>query len=240
VLDDAFTFPAPLIDVTNAPGRLSVLELFHGPTSAFKDFRRTLPRRRRWKRLPRDESRRITILVATSGDTGGAVAAAFFGRAWVDVVILYPAGLVSERQAQQLACWGRNVRTLRVNGTFDDCQRLVKASFADQALRRQAAALVRPTASTSDDCCRRWCTTQPASLAVWRRERQPANFIVPSGNLGNVLACLWAREVGLPIGHVVMSTNANHNRHRLPAHGSLGAARECSDPRVRDGRGRSE
>ena len=208
VLDDAFTFPAPLVDVSNAPGPLRVLELFHGPTSAFKDFgarflAATL------ERLPRDESRRITILVATSGDTGGAVAAAFYDRAWVDVVILYPAGLVSERQAQQLACWGRNVRTLRVNGTFDDCQRLVKASFADPAL----AGRLQLSSANSINIGRllpQMVYYAAASLAVWRRDRQPANFIVPSGNLGNVLACLWAREVGLPIGHVVMSTNANH------------------------------
>jgi threonine synthase len=133
IVADAFTFPAPLVDIPNAQGALSVLELFHGPTAAFKDFgarflAATL------ERMHEPQAGRLTILVATSGDTGGAVAAAVVGRPWVDVVVLYPGGLVSERQAQQLACWGRNVKTLRVAGTFDDCQRLVKAAFADPEL----------------------------------------------------------------------------------------------------------
>src|SRR5512139_2468813 len=121
---DAFNFPAPVVEVEGAPGPLSVLELFHGPTAAFKDFgARFLAAA--LERIPRDDPRRLTILVATSGDTGGAVAAAFYDRPWVDVVVLYPRGLVSPRQEKQLACWGRNVRTLSVAGTFDDCQRMV-------------------------------------------------------------------------------------------------------------------
>jgi threonine synthase len=237
VLDDAFTFPAPLVDVAKAPGRLAVLELFHGPTSAFKDFgarflAATL------ERLPRADARRVTILVATSGDTGGAVAAAFVGREWVDVVILYPAGLVSERQAQQLACWGRNVRTLRVKGTFDDCQRLVKASFADPAL----TGSLQLSSANSINIGRllpQMVYYAASSLTAWRRDRQLANFIVPSGNLGNVLACLWAREVGLPIGHVVMATNANrtvtdflHTGHWEPRASipTLASAMDVGDP----------
>jgi threonine synthase len=207
VLADAFTFPAPLVDVEAAPGPLSVLELFHGPTAAFKDFgarflAATL------ERTPREDGIGTTMLVATSGDTGGAVAAAFFDRPWVEVVILYPAGLVSDRQAQQLACWGRNVRTLRVNGSFDDCQRLVKAAFADRALagRRQLSSA---NSINVGRLLPQMVYYAAASLAIWRREQRAANFIVPSGNLGNVLACLWAREIGLPIGQVVMSTNAN-------------------------------
>jgi threonine synthase len=207
VLMDAFTFPAPLVDVDKAPTPLSVLELFHGPTAAFKDFgarflAATL------ERIPHDGSARTTVLVATSGDTGGAVAAAFFDRPWVEVVILYPAGLVSERQAQQLACWGRNVTTLRVSGSFDDCQRLVKAAFADRALasRRQLSSA---NSINVGRLLPQMVYYAAASLAAWRRDQRAANFIVPSGNLGNVLACLWAREIGLPIGRVVMSTNAN-------------------------------
>src|ERR1043165_5160381 len=107
-----------------APSRRSssVLELFHGPTCAFKDFgARFLAAT--MERIRRNEPRKLTILVATSGDTGGAVAAAFPGKPWVDVVVLYPKGLVSERQAQQLACWGANVRTLCLGGDVDGCQR---------------------------------------------------------------------------------------------------------------------
>src|SRR5512134_2871285 len=131
----AFNFPAPLVDVHEAGGPLSVLELFHGPTAAFKDFgarflAATL------ERIPRDDPRRLTILVATSGDTGGAVAAAFHDRPWVDVVVLYPRGLVSARQEKQLACWGRNVRTLAVDGTVDDCERMVQDAFVDPMLAK--------------------------------------------------------------------------------------------------------
>ncbi|HET7202671.1 MAG TPA: pyridoxal-phosphate dependent enzyme, partial [Steroidobacteraceae bacterium] len=136
IVDDAFNFPAPAVEVSGAPGPLSVLELFHGPTAAFKDFgarflAATL------ERVPRRDPRRMTVLVATSGDTGGAVAAAFYRRPWVDVVVLYPRGLVSPRQERQLACWGRNVRTLAVTGSFDDCQRMVKDAFVDPALARE-------------------------------------------------------------------------------------------------------
>ena len=133
ICKEAFDFPAPLASLPNAPAPLSVLELFHGPTSAFKDFgARFLAAC--MERIRRGQRRKLTILVATSGDTGAAVAAAFHGKPWVDVAVLYPKGRVAERQAQQLACWGGNVRTFAVNGTFDDCQRIVKEAFADPAL----------------------------------------------------------------------------------------------------------
>lgn len=206
IVREAFDFPVPLVALGGA-GDASVLELFHGPTAAFKDFgARFLAAC--FARLPRDRARRLTILVATSGDTGGAVAAAFHGRPGIDVVVLYPKGLVSPRQEQQLTCWGDNVRALCVAGTFDDCQALVKGAFADAdiAARRELSSAnsinvgrLLPQASYY----------ALASLAVWRRTRRPANFIVPSGNLGNVLACVWARKVGLPIGDLVLGFNAN-------------------------------
>jgi threonine synthase len=122
---EAFNFPAPVVELEHAPGPASALELWHGPTCAFKDFgARFLAAC--MQRLHGGQSRKLTVLVATSGDTGGAVAAAFHGQPWADVVVLYPKGLVSERQAQQLSCWGGNVRTFCVRGTFDDCQRMVK------------------------------------------------------------------------------------------------------------------
>jgi threonine synthase len=207
ILTDAFNFPAPTVDVPRPRGPLSVLELFHGPTAAFKDFgarflAATL------ERIPRSDPRRLTILVATSGDTGGAVAAAFHKRPWVDVVVLYPRGLVSARQEKQLACWGDNVRTLSVAGSFDDCQRMVKEAFVDPRLTARAAALVgqqhqRRAPAAADGVLRM------ASLELYRRDGRAPNFIIPSGNLGNVAACLWARQVGLPIGDVVLATNAN-------------------------------
>jgi len=204
---DAFNFPAPVVDVPRAPGPLSVLELFHGPTAAFKDFgarflAATL------ERIPRADPRRLTILVATSGDTGGAVAAAFFDRPWVDVVVLYPRGLVSPRQEKQLACWGRNVRTLSVRGTFDECQRMVKEAFVDAGL---AKSLLLSSANSINvgRLLPQMVYYARASLELARRDGRPPNFIIPTGNLGNALACIWAREVGLPIGEVVLASNAN-------------------------------
>jgi len=204
---DAFDFPVPVIDVRGAPGPLSVLELFHGPTAAFKDFgarflAATL------ERVPRSDPRRLTILVATSGDTGGAVAAAFFRRPWVDVVVLYPRGLVSPRQEKQLACWGHNVRTLSVAGTFDDCQRMVKEAFVDPSLARS----LRLSSANSINVGRllpQMVYYAKASLELARRDGRPPNFIIPTGNLGNALACIWARETGLPIGEIVLASNAN-------------------------------
>lgn len=204
---DAFDFPAPVVDVERAPGPLSVLELFHGPTAAFKDFgARFLAAS--LERIPRTDPRRLTILVATSGDTGGAVAAAFHRRPWVDVVVLYPKGLVSARQEKQLACWGDNVRTLSVTGTFDDCQRMVKEAFVDAELAK-AVLLSSANSINVGRLLPQMVYYARTSLALWRRDGRAPNFIVPTGNIGNVAACLWAREIGLPIGEIVLATNAN-------------------------------
>ena len=204
---DAFNFPAPVVDVGRAAGPLSVLELFHGPTAAFKDFgARFLAAS--LERIPRADPRRLTILVATSGDTGGAVAAAFHGRPWVDVVVLYPKGLVSPRQEKQLACWGGNVRTLAVSGTFDDCQRMVKEAFVDAGLAK-SVLLSSANSINVGRLLPQMVYYARTSLELWRRDGRAPNFIVPTGNIGNVAACLWAREAGLPIGEVVLATNAN-------------------------------
>ena len=184
-----------------------MLELFHGPTCAFKDFgarflAATLPR------IESADTRPLTILVATSGDTGGAVAAAFHRRPGVEVAVLYPKGLVSERQAHHLACWGDNVRTFAVHGTFDECQQLVKAAFRDADLRLGH----RLSSANSINLGRllpQMVYYSQASLQLWRQDGARPNFIVPSGNLGNVLACIWARAIGLPIGDIVLATNAN-------------------------------
>jgi threonine synthase len=207
IVRDAFDFPAPIVEVTGAGGDLSALELFHGPTAAFKDFgARFLAAS--LERIPRDDPRRLTILVATSGDTGGAVAAAFHGRPWVDVVVLYPRGLVSPRQQQQLSCWGGNVRTLSVAGNFDDCQRMVKEAFVDPAL----AERLQLSSANSINVGRllpQMVYYARASLELSRRDGRPPGFIIPTGNLGNALACIWAREAGLPIGEIVLASNAN-------------------------------
>lgn len=207
VVHEAFNFPAPVKPLPATAGRASVLELFHGPTAAFKDFgARFLSAC--LAHLPHQPGRPVTILVATSGDTGGAVAAAFHGRPWARVVVLFPKGLVSPRQQQQLTCWGDNVTSLAVEGTFDDCQRLVKEAFADPELQERFDL----TSANSINIGRLMPQTvyyAASSLAVWRREGQVASYIVPSGNLGNVVACLWARSMGLPIGPIELAHNAN-------------------------------
>jgi threonine synthase len=203
---EAFNFPAPLRPVGSS-GRLDVLELIHGPTAAFKDFgARFLAAS--LARIPRPSGRPLRILVATSGDTGGAVAAAFHRRPGIEVVVLFPKGLVSPTQQQQLTCWGDNVVSLAVRGTFDDCQRLVKEAFLDESLR----AKVTMSSANSINLGRllpQAVYYAASSLAIHARSGGKASYIIPSGNLGNAAACLWARRMGLPIDRIVLAHNAN-------------------------------
>ena len=209
ICKEAFNFPAPLVPLEQAPAPASVLELFHGPTSAFKDFgARFLAAC--LERIRRGAERKLTILVATSGDTGGAVAAAFHNRPGIEVVVLYPKGLVSERQAHQLSCWGGNVRTYAVKGTFDECQRMVKEAFLDPALK-QTHQLSSANSINVGRLLPQMVYYAKAGLDLWRQSGRRANFIIPSGNLGNSLACIWARHVGMPIGEIVLATNANQS-----------------------------
>jgi threonine synthase len=207
VVRDAFNFPAPLVPVAHE-GKLSVLELFHGPTAAFKDFgARFLAAS--LSRIRKDASGKpLNILVATSGDTGGAVAAAFHGRPGIVVSVLFPKGLVSPTQERQLTCWGDNVFSYRVAGTFDDCQRLVKEAFVDAALR-QRFELSSANSINLGRLLPQAVYYAATSLAVHRAHGVAPNFLIPAGNLGNSVACVWARKIGLPIGHVVLAHNAN-------------------------------
>ncbi len=218
---EAFTFDAPLRPLPAHP-LTSMLELYHGPTSAFKDFgARFLAAC--VQRLPRRDGRPLTILVATSGDTGAAVGAAFHRRAGVPVpgatkarastpdtrvVILYPDGRVSPRQAHQLGSFGDNVSALRVAGRFDGCQRMVKAALNDAVLQERV-----PLSSANSISLGRLLPQMSyfahAALGWWREHRTSLNFIVPTGNLGNALACLWVRQLGLPVGTVRLACNAN-------------------------------
>lgn len=203
---EAFDFPAPVLAL-GGTGRLAVLELFHGPTAAFKDFgARFLAAC--LARLRGPDSRPLTILVATSGDTGGAVAAAFHGRPGIEVAVLFPKGLVSPTQERQLTCWGGNVRSIAVRGTFDDCQRLVKQAFLDRRWREERA-LSSANSINLGRLMPQAVYYAAASLAVFRCHGEPASFIIPSGNLGNAVACIWARRLGLPIAQVVLAHNAN-------------------------------
>jgi len=207
IVHETFSFPVPLTRLPAPGGSLHLLELFHGPTAAFKDFGAGFLAAC-LGRLQNRESEPLTILVATSGDTGGAVAAAFNDRPGMRVAVLFPEGRVSERQARQLTCWGDNVLSLAVQGSFDDCQALVKAAMASDALATQ----YRFSSANSINIGRllpQCIYYSAASLAHFRETGRKASFIVPSGNLGNALALLLARSMGLPIGDVVLATNAN-------------------------------
>ncbi len=206
ICSEAFNFPAPLQPLS-ADGRLSVLELFHGPTAAFKDFgarflAATL------KRLQVGKSRPLKILVATSGDTGGAVAAAFHRQPGIEVVVLFPKGLVSPTQERQLTCWGDNVRSCAVRGTFDDCQKLVKEAFLDADLANQFD-LSSANSINLGRLLPQAVYYVASSLRVFGATGERASYIIPSGNLGNATACLWAKRMGAPIAEIVLAHNAN-------------------------------
>lgn len=197
---EALDFPLPLVELDETT---ALLELFHGPTAAFKDVgARFLAAC--VSRLPG----RRTVLVATSGDTGGAVAAAFYGRPNVEVVVLFPKGLVSPRQEKQLTCWGGNVRAFAVRGDFDACQRLVKAAFADRELSR-ARGLLSANSINLGRLLPQAAYHAAASIWYLRRTGEPAGLVVPTGNLGNAVAAFWARAAGLPVREIVLATNAN-------------------------------
>lgn len=206
VAQAAFDFPAPQ-EWLDSTRRLGVLELFHGPTAAFKDFgARFLAAC--FARLRRTAERPLHILVATSGDTGGAVAAAFHRQPGIEVAVLYPKGLVSPTQLQQLTCWDGNVRSLAVLGRFDDCQRLVKEAFADDQLRERYA-LSSANSINIGRLLPQMVYYWAASMRIWREHGEPASFVIPSGNLGNATACVWARRAGAPIHSIVLAHNAN-------------------------------
>ncbi|HRN61237.1 MAG TPA: threonine synthase [Luteimonas sp.] len=202
---DAFSFDAPLRPLAGAGDH--VLELFHGPTAAFKDYAaRFLARALEGLRDPTAPP--TTILVATSGDTGAAVASAFHRRPGFRVVILYPDGKVSPRQAHGLGCWGDNVAAYRVAGSFDDCQRLAKQALSDEALRARV-----PLGSANSISLGRLLPQAAyyahAAAYFHATHGQPLNFIVPTGNLGNASAAFVARAMGAPVGEIRLACNAN-------------------------------
>lgn len=203
LVSDALDFPAPVIRLD---GSLHVLELFHGPTMAFKDFgARFLARF--FGHVLAQRGERATILVATSGDTGSAVARGFAGVPGVRTVVLYPAGKVSPFQESQIASVGGNVTAVRVPGSFDDCQRLVKGAFLDPDLRA-----LRLSSANSINIGRLLPQSfyyAFAALSVAAEPGGPVVFAVPSGNLGNLTAGVLAARMGMPIPVFVAATNAN-------------------------------
>ncbi len=184
-----------------------------------------------------DEEKPVTVLVATSGDTGGAVASGFYDVPGVEVVILYPSGKVSDLQEKQLTTLGRNIRALEIKGTFDDCQRLVKMAFLDEELQSQ-----RPLTSANSINVARWLPQMFYYFMAYRKVKQwkkEAVISVPSGNFGNICAGMMAAAMGLPIQHFIASTNVNDTVPRFmnngkyepnPAVATLSNAMDVADP----------
>ena len=211
---EAFAFPCPLVPM---PGGDDRLELFHGPTAAFKDFgARFLAAAA--TRIPSPGDGPRTVLVATSGDTGGAVASAFAGRPGVRVWILYPEGRIADRQEAQLTTWGDNVTAFAVEGSFDDCQRMVKAAFRREDLRLRLGLTSANSINLGRLLPQAAYHFHAARLHA-QRTGQPMHPIIPTGNLGHAVAALWAKRVGAPIGTVVFALNANRTVLDQWAHG---------------------
>ena len=203
IVTEAINFPAPVIALND---QLSIQELWHGPSLAFKDFGARFMANV-MGRLVADEDRKLTILVATSGDTGGAVAAGFLGVEGVEVIILYPKGKVSPLQEKQLTTLGQNITALEVDGTFDDCQALVKKAFLDQEINKQYLL----SSANSINISR----LIPQSFYYFEGYKQvmtgdaTVNFCIPSGNFGNLTAGILAMRMGLPINKLIAATNVN-------------------------------
>ncbi len=204
IINEAINFDAPLVFLNS---EMAVLELFHGPSYAFKDFgARFMSRVMGYFSNKGDQL--LDVLVATSGDTGGAVALGFLGVEGTRVTILYPKGKVSKVQEEQLTTNGQNIRALEVDGTFDDCQTLVKQAFNDPELNQK----LRLTSANSINIARLIPQTFYYFWAYAQLKSQGLNevvFTVPSGNFGNIGAGLLAYKMGLPVSHFVAGTNVN-------------------------------
>jgi len=204
IISKTLTFDFPIVDIEK---NVSTLELFHGPTMAFKDVGARFMARCFGYFNKEDKSSKITVLVATSGDTGGAVASGFLGVKGVDVVILYPSGKVSDVQEKQLTTLGKNIKALEVNGTFDDCQAMVKKAFLDKDLISK-----KNLTSANSINVARWLPQMFYFFIAYKQlknKRRKVVFSVPSGNFGNICAGVMAQQLGLPVKQFIASTNSN-------------------------------
>ena len=200
ICERAFNFPIPLHQLNETD---YVLELFHGPTLSFKDIGA-----RFLAECLEVLAKKITIMVATSGDTGSAVAGAFYHKKNINVIILYPQGKISKRQEHQITCWGDNVLALAIEGTFDDCQRLVKAAFLDPWWKDN----LHVSSANSINIGRllpQMTYFAYHSFQFYLKHHAMPGFIVPTGNLGHATAAYWAKLMGFPIREIVLATNAN-------------------------------
>lgn len=205
IIQETLTFDFPLVPIGN---KISSLELYHGPTLAFKDVGARFMARCLSHFNSKNKSQKIVVLVATSGDTGGAVADGFLGVPGIDVVILYPKGKVSPIQEKQLTTLGQNITALEIDGVFDDCQDMVKSAFLDVQINQK----LQLTSANSINVAR-WLPQMFYYFFAYKAlvdKKQPLVFSVPSGNFGNLCAGLLAKKMGLPIDQFIASTNVNN------------------------------
>lgn len=201
IIEATVSFDFPVVDVDK---NIGTLELFHGPTMAFKDVGAKFMAKC-LEYFNQNNNEEVTVLVATSGDTGGAVANGFLGTKGVNVVILYPSGKVSDIQEKQLTTLGQNIKALEVDGTFDDCQDMVKTAFLDNEITKTL------TSANSINIAR-WLPQMFYFFFAYKqlhKQHKEIVFSVPSGNFGNICAGIVAQKLGLPIKHFVAATNVN-------------------------------
>ena len=234
IVEETLSFDFPLVQITSS---IAALELFHGPTMAFKDVgARFMARCLGYFNKGNKES--VTVLVATSGDTGGAVADGFYKVSGVEVVILYPKGKVSDLQEKQLTTLGENITAIEVEGTFDDCQKMVKEAFLDSDFDGK-----RKLTSANSINVARWLPQMfyyvIAYSKLMQEQELPLVFSVPSGNYGNICAGMMAQQMGLPIQHFVAGTNSNAivpqyletgKYHPMPSKATISNAMDVGDP----------
>ena len=205
IIADVLSFDFPVVEVEE---NIGTLELFHGPTMAFKDVgARFMARCLGYFSAQKETQEPVTVLVATSGDTGGAVARGFLNVEGVDVVILYPTGKVSDIQEKQLTTLGANITALEVDGVFDDCQAMVKTAFLDEEITSQ-----RKLTSANSINIARWLPQLFYFLFAYKQAKSKGKelvFSVPSGNFGNICAGMVAHKLGMPVKHFVASVNSN-------------------------------
>ena len=233
IIAETLRFNFPVIELDN---NLGALELFHGPTMAFKDVgARFMAHSLEYFR--RRNAKFLTVLVATSGDTGGAVASGFLGVKGIKVVILYPGGKISDIQERQLTTLGQNISALKVDGTFDDCQDMVKRAFLDRELQKK-----RPLTSANSINVARWLPQMFYYLFAYRQVKHKTEkliFSVPSGNFGNLCAGIVAKKLGMPCEGFIAATNINDTVPRYlesgefnpkPSHATISNAMDVGNP----------
>ncbi|WP_128758720.1 threonine synthase [Leeuwenhoekiella aequorea] len=205
IIEDVLSFDFPVVEIEE---NIGTLELFHGPTMAFKDVgARFMARCLGYFSAQSKKQEPVTVLVATSGDTGGAVARGFLNVEGVDVVILYPTGKVSDIQEKQLTTLGANITALEVDGVFDDCQAMVKTAFLDDEIISK-----RKLTSANSINIARWIPQLFYFLFAYKQAKSKGKelvFSVPSGNFGNICAGMVAHKLGMPVKHFVASVNSN-------------------------------